>query len=54
MKRKQKNKTIWAYIDGKKYIDVVQAALDNNMTVADMKRKITAENPNHKIKFTVM
>ena len=51
MKRKNKRKTIRAYIDGKKYVDVVQAALDNNMTADDMKKLITAENPNNKITF---
>ena len=30
MKRKWKRKTIWAYLDGEKLVDVVQAALDNN------------------------
>ena len=52
MKRKTKNKTIWAYIDGKKYVDVVQAALDNNMMIDEMKKIIIAQNPN-KITFKV-
>ena len=30
-----KKKTVWAYLDGEKLVDVVQAALDNNMTVAE-------------------
>ena len=49
----RKEKTIWAYMDGIRLVDVVQAALDNNMMVADMKRLIVAENPNHSITFEV-
>ncbi len=37
MKRK-KTKTIWAYLDGKKLIDVVQATLDNHMMAEDVKK----------------
>lgn len=48
-----KNKTIWAYFDGKKMIDVVQAALDNNMMVAEMKKQLVSRNPNHEITFKV-
>ena len=50
MKRK-KRKTIWAYLDGKKLVDVVQAALDNNMTVDDMKSLLVRENPGHEVTF---
>ena len=28
---RRKRKTVWAFLDGKKLVDVVQAALDNNM-----------------------
>lgn len=48
-----KRKTIWAYLDGKKLVDIVQAALDNNMMVADMKKLLIAENPGHKVTFKV-
>ena len=34
---KMKRKKIWAYLDGKKLVEVIQAALDNNMMVSDMK-----------------
>ncbi len=51
MKRHRKRKTIWAYLDGEKLVDVVQAALDNNMMVDDLKRKLVEENPGHEIKF---
>lgn len=36
--RRMKSKTVWAYLDGKKLVDVVQAALDNHMTVDDLKK----------------
>ena len=34
--RRRKRKTVWAYLDGKKLVDVVQAALDNRMMVDDL------------------
>ena len=46
-------KTIWAYLDGKKLVDVVQAALDNDMMVSDMKKLLVKENPGHKVTFKV-
>lgn len=46
-----KRKTIWAYLDGKKLVDVVKAALDNNMMVADLKKKLIEENYGHEITF---
>lgn len=52
MKRK-KRKTIWAYLDGKKLVDVVQAALDNNMMVEDLKQKLIEENHGHSVTFAV-
>lgn len=42
---RKKRKTVWAFLDGKKLVDVVQAALDNNMMVDDLKAKLIAENP---------
>lgn len=47
----RKRKTLWAYVDGKKLVDVVKAALDNNMMVNDMKAKLVAENPNSEVTF---
>ena len=35
-------KTVWAYLDGKKLVDVVQAALVNNMMFDDLKAKLIA------------
>ena len=47
----KKRKTVWAYLDGKKLVDVVQAALDNNMMVDDLKRVLAEENPGHEVTF---
>lgn len=49
--RRMKRKTVWAYLDGKKLVDVVQAALDNNMTVDDLKKKLAKENPGQDVTF---
>ena len=35
----------------KKLVDVVQAALDNNMMVDDMKKLLVKENPGHEVTF---
>ena len=51
--KRSKRKTVWAYLDGKKLVDVVQAALDNNMMVDDMKALLTRENPGHEVTFKV-
>lgn len=48
-----KRKTVYAYIDGKKLIDVVQAALDNNIMLDDMKKILVKENPNHTVTFKI-
>ena len=48
---KNKRKYIWAYLDGKKLVEVIQAALDNNVMVDDMKRILIQENPGHEITF---
>lgn len=45
---------IWAYLDGKKLVEVIQAALDNNMTVDDMKALLVKENPGHDVVFKVV
>lgn len=51
---RRKRKTVWAFLDGKKLVDVVQAALDNNMMVDDLKVKLVAENPGHEVTFKVI
>jgi hypothetical protein len=48
-----KRKYIWCYLDGKKLVEVIQAALDNNMMVADLKKKLVSENPGHKVTFKI-
>ena len=53
MRRRIKRKTVWAYLDGKTLVDVIQAALDNNMMVDDMKALLTRENPGHEVTFKV-
>ena len=53
MKRRNKRKTVWAYLDGKRLVDVVRAALDNNMMVDDMKALLIRENPGHEVTFKV-
>lgn len=52
--RRKKRKTIWAYLDGKKLVDVVQAALDNKVMADDLKEKLIQENPGHEITFRLM
>lgn len=53
MRSLRKRKTVWAYLDGKKLVDVVRAALDNNMMVDDLKAMLIRENPGHEITFKV-
>jgi len=50
---RKKRTTIWAYLDGKKLVDVVKAALDNNMMVDDMKTLLIRENPGCKVTFRI-
>ena len=47
--RRRKKTTVWAYLDGKKLADVVQAALDNNMMVEDVKKLLIKVNPGHEV-----
>ena len=51
---KRKRTYIWAYLDGKKLVEVIQAALDNNMMVYDLKQKLINENPGHEVSFKVV
>lgn len=53
MRSRRKKTTVWAYLDGKKLVDVVKAALDNNMMVDDMKTLLIRENPGHEVTFKV-
>ena len=45
---------IWAYLDGKKLCEVIQAALDNNMMVDDLKQQLINDNPGHEVTFKVV
>ena len=51
---RRKKTYIWAYLDGKRLVEVIQAALDNNMMVDDMKQKLIQENPSHEVTFKVV
>lgn len=51
---KRKRTYIWAYLDGEKLVEVIQAALDNHMMVDDMKRLLINENPGHEVTFKVV
>lgn len=51
--RKNKKRYIWAYLDGKKLVEVIQAALDNNMMVSEMKELLIKENLGHEVTFKV-
>ena len=52
--KKRQQKKIWAYLDGKKLVEVTQAALDNNMMVNDVKKLLIDENPGHEVTFKVV
>jgi hypothetical protein len=43
-----------AYLDGVFLVEVIQAALDNNMMVDDLKKRLVAENPGHDVTFKVV
>lgn len=49
-----KRSYIWAYLDGEPLVEVIQAALDNNMMVDDLKKQLIAENPGHNVTFEVV
>ena len=51
--KRSKRKTVCAYLDGKKLVDVVQAALDNHMMVDEVKALLIRENPGHEVTFKV-
>lgn len=45
---------IWAYLDGERLVEVIQAALDNNMMVDDLKEQLIQENTGHEVTFKVI
>ena len=50
---RRKRKYIWAYLDGNKLCEVIQAALDNNMSVDEVKKLLVKENPGHEVTFKI-
>lgn len=54
MKVRRRRTQVWAYLDGKKLVEVIQAALDNNMMVDDLKQKLIDENPGYEVTFKVI
>ncbi|MEG1259279.1 MAG: hypothetical protein RSD12_09670 [Akkermansia sp.] len=48
---KKKRTYLWAYLDGVRLVEVIKAALDNNMMVGELKAKLVAENPGHEVTF---
>lgn len=50
---RHKRKYIWAYVDGVKLVEVIQAALDNNMMVDQLKQQLVRENPGREVTFKV-
>ena len=50
---RMKKRVLWAYLDGKKLVEVIQAALDNNMMLADMKKVLVKENIGHEVTFKI-
>lgn len=53
MRKRSRKKKIWAYLAGKKLVEVIQASLDNNMMVDEMKELLIRENPEHEVTFKV-
>ena len=51
---RHKRTYIWAYLDGKRLVEVIQAALDKNMMVDDLKEQLIQENPGHEVTFKVI
>ena len=54
MRRNNKRKYIWAFLDGEPLVEVIQAALDNNLMVSELKEKLVKENPNHTVEFRIL
>lgn len=48
-----KHTTIWCYLDGKKFADVVQWALGANMTVRDAKKYFVEKYTLHEVTFKI-
>ena len=46
-------KSVWLYMDGRKICDVLKAALDANVMLADMKKMLADEYKGHIVEFRV-
>ena len=46
-----RQKTLWAYFDGEKMVDVAQATRDHNITVEEMRWKLILENHAYDVSF---
>lgn len=46
-------KSVWLYVDGRKMCDVLKAALDANVMLADMKKMLADEYKGHIVEFRV-
>ena len=53
MALRHKRTYIWAYLDGKRLVEVTQAALDNRMMVDDVKKLLINGNPGREVTFKV-
>jgi hypothetical protein len=51
---KRKRKYIWAYLDGEKLVEVIQAALNSNKSIDDVKKLLVAENTGHSVGFKIL
>jgi hypothetical protein len=50
---KHKRKYLWVYLDGKKLVEVIQAALDNHKSIEEVKTILVSENPGHDVQFKI-
>jgi len=53
MGTRNKKKTVWCFLDGKKHCDVVKWALAANVDVADAKKQLVEMYPLHEVTFKV-
>lgn len=52
--KRNKIKSIWCFIDGKKHCDVIQWALAANMTKDEAKAALVAQYPSMNVTFKTM
>jgi len=54
LKRRNKKKTIFCYLDGKKHCDVVEWALGANVDVTEAKKRLVKMYPSQEVTFKVV